>query len=313
MADHLTIFCMPTEVRLRIYSYLFHNEWLYIDSSLPNSPPRQQQRQLQRRGPCVPPLLRTCRLVAIEASQAYYSNLHVYLDISTATRLHGFNNWLHKIGHVNVRHLRHINIRWENYVDISIDLARKPVFERHCGSQLYHGKSQCIVNYQNLNPSMSVPPRGCHARLPSFRAPLTPPPVAPAPMPFGAFQMPPARLDSKAMSPSASTSGLYSTGTKPTLAWIRRRSAMPPSRTHIGTKHRLAVKAVPQPTLDSPGDYWEANGTAQFCDMLSAHLFQILDTLLSNKERPHLTATDWVELIAELHDHATALRWLWYW
>jgi len=113
-----SLLSLPAEVRLNIYSHLFDDEHLYIDPQTETSLPKQQHL------PALAPILRTCRYLYDEASPSYFSKVKVHSTIRKAIPSTSLIHWLDAIGEHNVRLLQNITLRWENYVDINLELNR---------------------------------------------------------------------------------------------------------------------------------------------------------------------------------------------
>ncbi|KAF2170809.1 hypothetical protein M409DRAFT_63866 [Zasmidium cellare ATCC 36951] len=121
-----TLLSLPAEVRLNIYSYLFADEWVYIDPCVYTSPSQRRNRKQQYGAP----LMQTCRQLRDEASPYYFANVRVCFDVCKSIQPVGLINWLDDIGTANVKLLRHFEMRWSDYVDIKLDLTRKPANPR---------------------------------------------------------------------------------------------------------------------------------------------------------------------------------------
>lgn len=115
-----SLLSLPAEVRLNIYSYLFEDESLHIDSCIDT----QHMQTKQRQGPALAPILRTCRYLRDEASASYFSKVSIHLNVRKGIPATGLIQWMDSIGESNVRLLRNLTMRWENYVDISLELHR---------------------------------------------------------------------------------------------------------------------------------------------------------------------------------------------
>lgn len=70
--------------------------------------------------------MQSCRQLRDEASPYYFANVLVCFDVCKSLRPIGLINWLDDIGTANVKLLRHFEMRWSDYVDIKLDLTRKP-------------------------------------------------------------------------------------------------------------------------------------------------------------------------------------------
>lgn len=113
-----SLLSLPAEVRLNIYSHLFDDEHLCIDQQSETSQPKQYRQ------PALAPILRTCRYLRDEASPSYFSKVKVHFAIRKAVPSTSLIHWLDSIGESNVRLLRDITLRWENYVKIKLELNR---------------------------------------------------------------------------------------------------------------------------------------------------------------------------------------------
>lgn len=113
-----SLLSLPAEVRLNIYSYLFDDVSLHIDQHTASPHPKQQQK------PALAPILRTCRYLRDEASPSYFSKVKVHVAVRKAVPCTSLVHWLESIGEHNVRLLRNITIRWDNYVDINLELNK---------------------------------------------------------------------------------------------------------------------------------------------------------------------------------------------
>lgn len=74
--------------------------------------------------------MQSCRQLRDEASPYYFANVLVCFDVCKSLRPVGLINWLDDIGTANVKLLRHFEMRWSDYVDIKLDLTRKPTAPR---------------------------------------------------------------------------------------------------------------------------------------------------------------------------------------
>ncbi|KAK4621553.1 hypothetical protein CLAFUW4_07212 [Fulvia fulva] len=111
---------LPAELRNNIYTHLFSNEWLYIDPCVYTSAPRTCTCD-QRHGTSI---LQTCRQLRREAMAVYFANVKVSFDVCRSIPPLGLINWLDDIGEENSKLIRRYRMRWNNYVDISLDLGR---------------------------------------------------------------------------------------------------------------------------------------------------------------------------------------------
>lgn len=115
-----SLLSLPAEVRLNIYSFLFADECLSIDPPANTS----QLQTKQHRQPALAPILRTCRYLRDEASPSYFSKVKVHFNVRKGVPPTSLIHWMDSIGEANVKLLRNLNMRWENYVDISLELKR---------------------------------------------------------------------------------------------------------------------------------------------------------------------------------------------
>jgi hypothetical protein len=117
--ENCTLLSLPAEVRLNIYSYLFDDTSIHIDSctTAEQTPIKSRNRQ-----PALAPLLQTCRFLRHEAEPSYFSRVKVCSDIYQGIPPTNLLNWLHDIGEHNVQLLRKFELRWNNYVNVSLDL-----------------------------------------------------------------------------------------------------------------------------------------------------------------------------------------------
>ncbi|EME82417.1 uncharacterized protein MYCFIDRAFT_175959 [Pseudocercospora fijiensis CIRAD86] len=300
MADDANFLSLPVEVRLHVYSYLFQNEWIYINPRTETSPLRQQHDP----GQCIAPLLYTCQQIREEASQIYFSNLKIFLDIHTFNS-NGLREWLQHIGETNVRHLRHFNVRWNNYVDISIDLAQQK-----------HGQETADVDLQSKRQrqhchdehQQCLTPRKTR-RLYSRHAPTSAPRNPPPQLPIGAPSH--TTTTNQQSFPYLPYQPTHDPLTKQ-LSFHRPITRLPTS-TKSGPKHTLTTKAVPIFGLNFANDYWHLNGTEKFCDALSRNLSTRLEGILDGGHERFLKAGEIMRFVEEIDEHAGALRWLWFW
>ncbi|SMQ53293.1 unnamed protein product [Zymoseptoria tritici ST99CH_3D7] len=123
-----TLLSMPAEVRLNIYSYLFEDASIHIDSSTSSTKPGRGR-------PVLAPLLETCTFFRNEAGPSYFSRVRVCSDVHQGVEPTGLLNWLHKIGDLNVKLLRKFELRWNNYIDITLDLEHNAIPARNTSIQ----------------------------------------------------------------------------------------------------------------------------------------------------------------------------------
>lgn len=101
----------------------------------------------------------------------------------------------------------------------------------------------------------------------------------------------------------------------------------PPSCTRSGRNHVVTVKGIPGPGQQ---DYWKVMGTDEFCTALCESLSQRLDQVCggggdrgvgggkatgtgAGTGTLGLTAKEIRGLIQYADEHASGLRWLWFW
>ncbi|KJX99623.1 hypothetical protein TI39_contig354g00028 [Zymoseptoria brevis] len=119
---------MPAEVRLNIYSYLFEDASIHIDSSTSSTKP-------VRGRPVLAPLLETCTFLRNEAGPSYFSRVKVCSDVYQGVEPTGLLNWLHNIGDSNVTLLRKFELRWNNYVEVTLDLQHNDIASSSTSTQ----------------------------------------------------------------------------------------------------------------------------------------------------------------------------------
>lgn len=118
MASSASLLNLPTEVRLIIWSYLFVDEWVYIspcDSTPEPQKPLHHQEHL-------PAIMRTCYELQQETAPVYYSSVHVHFDVLPGVRPMCLAHWLDDIGEAYARLVKNFQIRWNCYVDVSLEL-----------------------------------------------------------------------------------------------------------------------------------------------------------------------------------------------
>jgi hypothetical protein len=140
---------LPTELRYQIYAYLYYGERICLedndsshDSSLkrttassssitrtcpsddakPNPDPPTSRRQNH-----IPPLFLTSHLIAQESRPIYFSSLTLQCTLQGRSSPPQLSRYLTSIGESSIRLLRHFRFRWDNYVEISIDLTATPL------------------------------------------------------------------------------------------------------------------------------------------------------------------------------------------
>jgi hypothetical protein len=118
--DSPTLLSLPAEVRLNIYSFLFEDSSIHIDSNASSKPGRQGN-------PVLAPLLQTCKFLRSEAEPSYFSRVTVCSDIYQGVPPTGLINWLRDIGEINVSLLRKFELKWNNYVNITLDLKHNAI------------------------------------------------------------------------------------------------------------------------------------------------------------------------------------------
>ncbi|PIA91475.1 hypothetical protein CB0940_09867 [Cercospora beticola] len=262
MHSLVNLLSLPAEVRLNIYSFVFTDEWTYVNSCDSTSQPMQDQPSRNR----LPPLLRTSQLLRQEATAVYYSNLQVHFDICNGIIPLELVTWLDDIGETNASLLRHFELRWGNYADISLDLRHKASKPKPSSKnnrsdailiQTYHRRLSAVIQ-QTLSHKTS-------------------------------------RHDRQLF-----------------LPLLQLATGNPTTSIQRGTKHTLSVKGVSLATAIHPCEFWEINGTAEFCRILSKSLSDWLEDNLTTKG-----AFSGIESIMEYvtlaNEHASALRWLGYW
>ncbi|EME43438.1 hypothetical protein DOTSEDRAFT_72732 [Dothistroma septosporum NZE10] len=116
-----TLLDLPAELRISIYTLLLADAVAYIDPCVYTSAPRAHTRDQQRRAA----ITQTCRMLRHEAMPIYFSIVKVSFDVSRSMAPLGLINWLDDIGEENSKLIRHFRMRWNNYVDISLDLGRQ--------------------------------------------------------------------------------------------------------------------------------------------------------------------------------------------
>ncbi|GIZ47974.1 hypothetical protein CKM354_001104900 [Cercospora kikuchii] len=262
MHSPVNLLSLPAEVRLIIYSFVLTDEWTYINSCGSTSQPLQDQPSRNR----LPSLLRTCQLLRQEATAVYYSNLQVHFDICNGIIPLELITWLDEIGETNAALLRHFELRWGNYADISLDLRcrtskPKPSSKNNRSEailiQTYHRRLSAVIQ-QSLSHKTS-------------------------------------RHDRQLF-----------------LPLLQLATGNPTTSIQRGKKHTLSVKGVPLATAIHPCEFWEINGTAEFCRILSKSLSDWLeDNLTSRGVFKDVECI--MEFVTLANEHASALRWLGYW
>lgn len=118
MASSASLLNLPTEVRLIIWSYLFVDEWVYISPC--NSTPEPQKPLHHQEH--LPAIMRTCYELQQETAPVYYSSVHVHFDVLPGVRPMCLAHWLDDIGEAYARLVKNFRIRWNCYVDVSLEL-----------------------------------------------------------------------------------------------------------------------------------------------------------------------------------------------
>ncbi|KAM3418027.1 hypothetical protein BST61_g6237 [Cercospora zeina] len=296
MHSPVNLLSLPVEVRLIIYSFIFADDWTYFNSCDPTSEPFQIQDPPDR----LPPLLRTCQLLRREAAASYYSSLQVHFDIYNGIIPTEFINWLDNIGETNAALLQQFEIRWGNYADISLDLRHKPSKPRSTSKSRSNQSDTILIQTYH---------RRLSALLQQHRQRTT--------------------ITSK---PSSSPSPHHTNINKqlffiPLLQLSPTTNPNPTTSFQNGTNHTLTIKGVPlsTPAAILPAEFWEINGTAEFCRILAKSLSDWLEDRLnlnltsSSKwnggggRRGFVGIENIVEFVSLVDEHASALRWLGFW
>lgn len=170
------------------------------------------------------------------------------------------------IGEFNVRLLRNFNMRWENYVDISLGLTRNA---REVSKDI-------IPRMSSQTSEMEISGSGCNLGRSSTAT--------------RSMELPSIMLGSQLI--------------------FKAPDYNPTTSRRVGEKHILAIKGVP--SAEDKGEYWKANGTAEFCDTLARHLSPRIGATLEHRG-PCMSSRELVEFIDDASSHAASMRWLWYW
>lgn len=118
MASSASLLNLPTEVRLIIWSYLFVDEWVYISPCTSTPEPHKPLHDQEH----LPAIMRTCYELQQETAPVYYSSVHVHFDVLPGVRPLCLVHWLDDIGEAYARLVKNFQIRWNCYVDVSLEL-----------------------------------------------------------------------------------------------------------------------------------------------------------------------------------------------
>ncbi|KAF1822982.1 uncharacterized protein K489DRAFT_410073 [Dissoconium aciculare CBS 342.82] len=122
MASHFL--GLPTELRFQIYTYLYtgeracfgHHGRLRKVKASDETPSRLAFDD-------TPALFLVSRHIASEARSVYFSNVTLQCGLEGRSESPQLSRWLINIGDESSKLLRHFEFRWDNYVDIAIDLT----------------------------------------------------------------------------------------------------------------------------------------------------------------------------------------------
>lgn len=327
MASSASLLNLPTEVRLIIWSYLFVDEWVYISPCNSTPEPHKPLHHQEH----LPAIMRTCYELQQETAPVYYSSVHVHFDVLPGVRPMCLAHWLDDIGEAYARLVKNFQIRWNSYVDVSLELnpsgssRNSSIYRRMRAEdddekisgyyqQHHHNHHQRLAeislqNKKSNNNSIIEPPTAIHI-APTYSLGIQA--VIPPPFFFQFF-----------FSPKTTTST-----TRPKVS-------------------------APGP-LHHPAQFWKLHGTADFCrtlthnlarELSSEHSYSHSHSLRYTGDNNTVTATATATATARVapsppspppppslsslleermedfimgfvnvvDDHAQALRWLGYW